>query len=208
MWKLVGIWVWRVVCTVWAAWLTFKQFLGLPGDWDDAQQWQRLLQRWGVWDTVIDPRPWVFFIALALSLWAWDVPRRVKIRIVSRWHYSTSPIEDGSLIGSLASHPAPQSAGRSQETKPRWYECCEFLWRIDPGFVDGYDEYQVDDLWSGAVSNLIAGPHCQHCKRDVAQTQCVGCPGCSKEFTNDGIMLLQIRDEYMDKVKSEGWVST
>ena len=80
MWKLVGIWVWRVVCTVWAAWLTFKQFLGLPGDWDDAQQWQYLLQRWGVWDTVIDPRPWVFFIALALSLWAWDVPRRVKIR--------------------------------------------------------------------------------------------------------------------------------
>ena len=73
--------IWRIIVSLWTVWLGFKHILGLPGDIDDAQQWQYLLKRWGMWDTLIDPRPWVFFVALGLTLWAWDVPQR----IISRW---------------------------------------------------------------------------------------------------------------------------
>ena len=146
-------------------------------------------------------------------LWPWGVRPHIgvhpaRLALLSRSGliaFETKPIGircsapfAGGLVGATGrAWPTPITCpiefGRGREHR---------IERQQPG--DGYDhEYQVDDLWSGAVSNLIAGPHCQHCKRDVAQTQCVGCPGCSKEFTNDGIMLLQIRDEYMDKVKSE-----
>lgn len=58
-------------------WLGFKHVLGVPGDIEDAQSWQQWLKDWGVWSTVIDPKPFVFFLAVFAVLLSHGLPQRV-----------------------------------------------------------------------------------------------------------------------------------
>jgi len=80
MWRRVWKWPFRALGPIIPLLQVLKAILGIPSDLDDAATWHRWLPNFGSRDVLVNPETPVTLFAIAVSLFAWDVPQRVYKR--------------------------------------------------------------------------------------------------------------------------------